>query len=103
MTLDLVTTEEHQQALTRIDQLERELNIIKTLLMGERLLSRQQAMRALGVSGATLWRLTKAGTFETTNIGSTKKYCADSVRDYLVSRRVESRDIEMRLIAAYRL
>ena len=100
MKIDVASAEERQEALARIAQLERELSFIKSLLIGERLLTRYQAMKALKVSESTLHRLTRSGQLSHTYMGVSPKYCVDSIRNYLQSRLIEAQDVDLRVLAA---
>lgn len=84
----------------RVDLIQSENDFLKSLLLGERWLSRKQAMNAIGCSEKTLKRLTDKKVLTSRYEGTKPFYCAFGIRTYLTGRQIEANTVQKRILSA---
>ena len=77
-----------------------ELEFLRSLLLSEVWLDRQQTMTALDCSADTLRRLHLAGELEFRYQGDRPFYCIYSVRNYLTAKKIEKPAVDRRILSA---
>ncbi|GAB4007096.1 hypothetical protein GCM10028808_10310 [Spirosoma migulaei] len=92
--------EEFKAIVRRVEALEEENGFLKSLLLGERWLNRKQAMAALGCKDNKLRKLTLTNALTHRYDGKNPYYDAFSIRDYLLDQKIDSKEVEKRIISA---
>ena len=92
--------EEFQQLVADVALLKEENDFLRTVVLAKQTLTRHQVKKVLDISETTLWRLTKANTLLVTQEGKNHVYDLESVRSYLMGKRLPKKVTENRIIAA---
>jgi len=94
------SNEEFQAIEKRLQLAEEEIEFLKSLLLGERWLTRKQAMAAIGCKVDKLRSLTTSRKITYRKEGKTPFYEVFSIRDYLTSQQIDSKAIDRCIISA---
>lgn len=81
-------------------EIKRENDFLRSLLLGRRWLSRQETLKVLDVSEATLWRLTKSNSLTHCHEGKKILYEIEGVRKYLTDKKISLPVAQDRIIHA---
>jgi predicted aconitase len=98
--VQVVEKHEFDALSKRIDQLEIEHEFLKDLLSNVTWASRDQALKMLGCSKATLWRMDKIGQITSEKAGRKVRYSVLSIRDILKERKIIGWAADRQIIAA---
>lgn len=98
--VQVVEYEEFKALVLEVTEIKSEIRFLKSLLLGERWLTRIQAMTALGCGHNKLRKLHLRNVLAFRYEGSKPYYDAFSIRTYLASKRIDSVEADERIIAA---
>lgn len=99
-SVEVPTLEAFNDLAARVDKVEADNEFIKSLLLGERWLTRKQAMKVIGRSEKTLKRLTDAKRLTVRYEGIKPFYDVFSIRAYLTTQSIDSVLIDKRILTA---
>ncbi|GAB4036744.1 hypothetical protein [Spirosoma gilvum] len=88
---EVPTYEEFKVQVKRVEQLEADIEFLKSLLTDIRWLSRNQAVIALNIKDDKLRRLTVDGVLTHRYEGAKPFYDVFSIREYLADRKIDKR------------
>lgn len=99
-SVEVPTQEAFNELATCVNQLKDETGFLKSLLLGERWLSRKQALQALGCKDDKLKRLATNKVLTVRYEGIKPYYDVFSIRAYLTVQRVDAAVIDRRILTA---
>lgn len=92
--------EEFTNLVRRVEKLETENKMLKSLLLGQQWLSRKQAMKAIGCSSSTLKRIANEKELVYRYVGKHPFYDVDSIRTYLKEQKIDENVADERVLRA---
>lgn len=98
--LEVVGIEVFRALEERVNKVEADNAFLRSLLTGERWISREQAMKALNCKDSKLRRLTLANAIEHHYEGSKPYYDVFSIRNYLTGQKLDPTEVENRILSA---
>lgn len=99
-SIEVPTKEAFDALAARVEFIAAENEFLKSLLLGERWLSRKQAIVAIGCSEKTLKRLTDAKRLTVRFEGIKPIYDVFSIRAYLTAHKVDEALIDRQILTA---
>ena len=98
--VQVVDYEEFSLLKREFEVLKEDNQFLRSLLLGERWLTRKQAMVALGCKDDKLRQLTLNNTLTYRYEGKTPSYDVFSIRSYLLARKIESTEVDKKVLFA---